>query len=44
VDEQRWTFDGQVVWSQTGYALRPTELWCDSCRELYERDIAFAQD
>jgi hypothetical protein len=43
-DEQRFTYDGQVVWGQSGYTLRPTELWCDNCRELYERDVAFAQD
>jgi hypothetical protein len=44
VGEQRVTYEGHVVWGQTGYSLRPTELWCDSCRELHERDIAFAQD
>jgi hypothetical protein len=44
IDEQCWTFDGQVVWSPSGYALQPTEHWCDSCRELHDRDIAFAQD
>jgi hypothetical protein len=43
-DEQRWSYDGQVVWSQSGYTLHPTELWCDTCQELYERDVAFAQD
>ena len=44
VDEQHWSFDGQVVWGQAGYTLKPTELWCDNCRELYDRDITFAQD
>jgi hypothetical protein len=44
VDEQRWTFEGQVLWGRDGYHLQPTELWCDACRELHERDIAFAQD
>ena len=44
VDEQHWSFDGQVVWGQAGYTLKPTELWCDNCSELYDRDIAFAQD
>ena len=43
-DEHRWTYDAQVVWGQGGYSLRPTELWCESCRELHDRDIAFAQD
>jgi hypothetical protein len=43
-DEHRWSYDGQVVWGQEGYSLHPTELWCDNCRELYERDVAFAQD
>jgi hypothetical protein len=43
-DEQHWSYDGEVVWGQGGYSLRPTELWCDNCRELYERDVAFAQD
>jgi hypothetical protein len=44
LDEQRWTYDGQVVWGQDGYTLRPTELWCDTCRETHGRDVAFAQD
>lgn len=43
-DEHRWSYDGQVVWGSGGYSLRPTELWCDDCRELHERDLAFAQD
>lgn len=43
-EETRWTFDGQVVWGQGGYSLRPTEHWCDACRVLHERDVAFAQD
>ena len=44
IDESRWTYDGQVFWGQGGYQLRPTELWCDNCRELHDRDVAFAQD
>lgn len=43
-DEHRWSYDGQVIWSQGGYQLRPTELWCETCRDLHDRDIAFAQD
>ena len=43
-DEHRWTYDAQVVWGLGGYSLRPTELWCDACRELHDRDVAFAQD
>ncbi|MCC6176757.1 MAG: hypothetical protein IT305_15720 [Chloroflexi bacterium] len=43
-DEHRWSFDGQVIPSQFGYALRPTEFWCEDCRELHDRDLAFAQD
>ena len=43
-DEHLWSYDGQVVWGQTGYTLRPTELWCADCQELHGRDVAFAQD
>jgi hypothetical protein len=42
--EDRWSYDGRVISSRTGYALHPTEFWCDGCRELHERDLAFAQD
>jgi hypothetical protein len=42
--EDRWTYDGKVVSGQVGYSLRPTEFWCDDCRELHGRDQAFAQD
>jgi hypothetical protein len=42
--EQRWTYEGRVVWSAAGYGVQPTEHWCDACRELHERDLAFAQD
>jgi hypothetical protein len=44
VDEPGWSYDGRVVWGQGGYSLRPTELWCDACRELHDRDVTFAQD
>jgi hypothetical protein len=43
-DEQRWSYDGRVVWGPTGYSTQPTEHWCDTCRELHERDLTFAQD
>ena len=43
-DEARWSYDGHVVPSQAGYALHPTEFWCDDCRELHGRDLVFAQD
>jgi hypothetical protein len=42
--EERWSYDGKVVSSTIGYSLHPTEFWCDGCRELHERDNAFAQD
>ena len=42
--EDRWTYHGTVVSGRTGYTLRPTEFWCDGCRDLHERDYAFAQD
>jgi hypothetical protein len=43
-DEHRWSYNGRVVSSQAGYSLHPTEFWCDDCRELDGRDLAFAQD
>jgi hypothetical protein len=43
-DEHRWSYSGRVVSSQSGYATQPTEYWCDDCRELHDRDLAFAQD
>lgn len=43
-DGQHWTYDGLVSWGPNGYVLRPTELWCEGCAELHERDLAFAQD
>ncbi|MCC7371573.1 MAG: hypothetical protein IT306_24350 [Chloroflexi bacterium] len=43
-DEPRWSYEGRVVWGASGYTVRPTEHWCDTCRELHERDLAFAQD
>ncbi len=43
-DDPRWSYEGTVVWGQGGYRLNPTELWCESCRELHDRDVAFAQD
>ncbi len=42
--ENRWSYQGAVVSVQAGYGLRPTEFWCGGCRELHERDDAFAQD
>jgi hypothetical protein len=42
--EDRWSYDGTVISVRTGYTLRPTEFWCDGCRDLHERDHAFAQD
>lgn len=42
--EDRWSYDGKVVSGQAGYAIRPTEFWCDDCRELHGRDLTFAQD
>ena len=42
--EDRWSYGGTVVSSQSGYALRPTEFWCDGCRDLHDRDHTFAQD
>jgi len=42
--EDRWSYHGTVVSGRSGYMTRPTEFWCDGCRELHERDLAFAQD
>ena len=42
--EDRWTYNGTVVSGLTGYTLRPTEFWCDGCRDLHGQDDAFAQD
>jgi hypothetical protein len=44
IDEQRRTYDGRVVWDQSGYTPQSTEHWCESRRELHARDIAPAQD
>jgi hypothetical protein len=43
-EEHRFSYDGNVVSNPGGYSLRPTEFWCDDCRELHDRDLAFAQD
>jgi hypothetical protein len=43
-DEQRLTYDGPVTWHRHGYTLRPSDLWCEGCRELHERGVPFAQD
>lgn len=43
-DERHWTFDGKVVWNRDGYSVQPTELWCERCCDLHDRDVAFAQD
>ena len=42
--EHRWSYNGRVVSHPAGYALQPTEFWCDDCRELDGRDLVFAQD
>ena len=42
--EDRWSYDGKVISSNSGYTLHPTEFWCDDCRDLHERDQVFAQD
>jgi hypothetical protein len=43
-DEHRFSYDGNVVSNALGYSLRPTDFWCDDCRELHDRDLTFAQD
>ena len=43
-DEHRFSYDGNVVSNAQGYSLRPTEFWCDDCRELHDRNLVVAQD